>query len=494
MLDNFNMIADFNNIGSITYTIKILFLSLSIYCTSQLITNNKKIVISKLVIILLINIIISILVGIIKYYFDSFTSITTFVLLLAAEYSLITRINLGYSISVTLISLSINATIFFISVVFNFVINSFYVIQNFYINLLLIAIFHTTVLYFFFKIRRYRNGFIFLQKNFQNERFDILVLTLTAVVTFSFTLFTTYKKTRNVGLLVNFIIFAIILFTTIRKLLFLSYKHNLWKNEISTLRSELDNKTAEIDKLEKENLKFIKTSHSIAHKQQSIEYKVNKLLFDSEMALESDIIKRVKSLSTEINNFIPIIKLTKTEIAEIDDMLESLQYECLKNNIRFNFHLYGNIYPMIEHCSVEDLEILIADHIKNSIIAINSNDTVNRSIMVKLGKINGDFSLYIYDTGIEFKLDTLSKLLKVPITSHSNTGGTGMGFQNTFDTLNKYNASLSIYEKHIPDLNDYTKFISIIFNNKHEFKIYSYRSDILEHEMNNNYFSIENFS
>lgn len=492
MLNNFSIISEFQNLNTILYILKILFLTFSIFYVSQRVTNNKNVKLSNLIIIFFANILISILVSILRFYFDSFTSISTLVLLLATENTLIMKKHLGYSICVTLISFSISVIIFSISVVFNFVINSFYLLYNYYINLLLIALIHTIILYFFFKIRRYKNGFIFLQKNFQDEHFDILILTLTAIIIFSFTLFTTYKKTQNASLLVDFIIFAIILFITIRKLLTLSYKFKLWKNEVATLKSELDSKTTEIDKLEKENFKFIKTSHSIAHKQKSIEHKLNKLLFNSEIGLESDIIERVKSLSTEINNSIPVIKLTKTEISEVDDMLESFQYECIKNNIRFNFHLYGSIYPMINHCiSVKDLEILIADHIKNSIIAINSNNTANRSIMVKLGKINENFSLYVYDSGVEFEIDTLSNLLKVPVTTHSNTGGSGMGFQNTFDTLNRYHASLSIFEKNIPNLEDYTKFISIVFDNKHEFKIFSYRSDILIQNMNNSLFTIE---
>ena len=46
---------------------------------------------------------------------------------------------------------------------------------------------------------------------------------------------------------------------------------------------------------------------------------------------------------------------------------------------------------------------------------------------------------------------------------------------NTFETLKKYKASLIIEEYNKPSKDNYTKVISINFDNKNEFKIKSYR-------------------
>ena len=112
----------------------------------------------------------------------------------------------------------------------------------------------------------------------------------------------------------------------------------------------------------------------------------------------------------------------------------------------------------------EELEILLSDHIKDAIIAINHSENINRSILVKLGKIDRTYSLYIYDSGIEFEKETLSNLGKKPITTHAEEGGTGMGFMNTFDTLRKYEASLIINEYNKPSKDNYTKVIIIKFD------------------------------
>lgn len=50
---------------------------------------------------------------------------------------------------------------------------------------------------------------------------------------------------------------------------------------------------------------------------------------------------------------------------------------------------------------------------------------------------------------------------------------------NTFDTLKKYNASLIINELNPPCADNYTKSIVIKFDGKHEFKINSYRSNLV---------------
>ena len=125
--------------------------------------------------------------------------------------------------------------------------------------------------------------------------------------------------------------------------------------------------------------------------------------------------------------------------------------------------------------SKEDLEILLADHIKNAIIAINHTQNINRTIMVKLGKIESIYGIKFYDSGAEFELETLDNLGNKPSTTHAEEGGTGMGFMNTFETLKKYKASLIIEEYNKPSKDNYTKVISINFDNKNEFKIKSYR-------------------
>ena len=209
-------------------------------------------------------------------------------------------------------------------------------------------------------------------------------------------------------------------------------------------------------------------------------YKLNELMLNSEIGNELDITDKINDVSKQLINISKVSELPKTDIVEIDDMLKFQQHECMKNNIDFDFQINGNIFHMVNtFIPKENLEILLADHIKNSIIAVNCSDNINKSILVRLGLIDNYYSLYVYDSGIEFELDTLSNLGKKPITTHADNGGTGFGFMNTFDTLKKYNASLIINELNPPCADNYTKSIVIKFDGKHEFKINSYRSNLV---------------
>ena len=270
------------------------------------------------------------------------------------------------------------------------------------------------------------------------------------------------------------------MFITIQKSLQLYYKQRLLVQDLEETKKELEDKKKEIKQLEQENLNFSKTSHSIAHKQKALEYKLNELALKNEIAEEIDVKNRLNNITKQISEG-PEIEIPKTNISEIDDMLNYMKSECIKNKIKFEVQLNGNIYQMINnHITKEELEILIADHVKNAIIAVKCSNNSNRSILVRIGKIDGEYSIYIYDSGIEFEINTLHKLGKIPSTTHKESGGTGMGFMNTFDTLKKHKASITINEYGKPAKDNYTKVIMIVFNKKDEFNIISYRQKEIE--------------
>jgi phosphoglycerate-specific signal transduction histidine kinase len=115
---------------------------------------------------------------------------------------------------------------------------------------------------------------------------------------------------------------------------------------------------------------------------------------------------------------------------------------------------------------------LLGDHIKNAIIAVQNNRNTNRSILVLLGVIEEHYQIWVYDSGIEFEVDTLLKLGLERITTHKEDGGSGIGFMTSFEILEKNKASI-IIEENSPSSNDYTKIIKIKFDGKKDYKIIS---------------------
>ena len=479
-MNSVNFMLQIPDISKIVYFLKICFMSTVTCYTAYKLTDNIIMFKKKLIKIIIINIVISYITTIIRYIFNLFISDICLIFILGCMQSIINKQKIGYSILLITIALAINYIILFLTTVLTFPINIFYNIKNDYINLMLIIIIYLILICLLFKIKKFKHGFLFLKRNIENEYIEIWVLNISSIISFSSIIFNSSNFQITRKLFIGFIIFSIIMFITIQKSLQLYYKQRLLVQDLEETKKELEDKKKEIKQLEQENLNFSKTSHSIAHKQKALEYKLNELALENEIAEEIDVKNRLNNITKQISEE-PEIEIPKTNISEIDDMLNYMKSECIKNKIKFEVQLNGNIYQMINnHITKEELEILIADHVKNAIIAVNYSNNSNRSILVRIGKIDGQYSIYIYDSGIEFEINTLHKLGKIPSTTHKESGGTGMGFMNTFDTLKKHKASITINEYGKPAKDNYTKVIMIVFNKKDEFNIISYRQKEIE--------------
>ena len=464
--------------------IKNFFICLSGYYIIIKITNNRKGINIKNIIILLL---ITLISSYAKSKSNLISSILVQILLMAMLYSFSTKSKIDYSLIISTISMSLSNIMYFIAIFLNFIINIVYLIKSDYINLVIILIFDLVILFLFSKIKRIKNGIIFLRENLKNEYFDIFILNVSTMILFAFCMFASNGINLLSSTFFLFIFCVFIMFITIQKSLQLYYKQKMLVKDLEETKEELENKKKEVEALEKENLEFSKVSHSIAHKQKALEYKLNELSMKSEIAEEMDLKDRIENLNKDLRKE-TVVVLDKTGISEIDDMLSYMQSECVKNKIDFQLQLSGNIYKMINnYIEKEELEILLADHIKNSIIAIGYGDNINKSILVRLGKLDGSYGFYVYDSGIEFEIETLLNLGKKPSTTHKESGGTGMGFMNTFDTLRRHEASFIIEEYGKPVKDNFTKALKFKFDKKNEFKICSYREDkIKDKNLENN--------
>ena len=483
------------SIAVITDLIKLYIINLFTYYMDFRLMNIKieKSKREKICIILTI-MLLTIISKVIKEYVEFLSSIVSMILFIGILFSINSKNNIGHSLIVTILSLAINYIIYVVSVSFGFFIFFIFNIENEYINVIVILTIYTILFFYFLKIKRFEKGFAFLQLNLKNEYFDILILNISCVILFSIIILSNYGNKINRSLGFGLVVFAILMFMTIQKSLQLYYKQRMLVKDLEETKEELENKKKEVEALEKENLEFSKISHSIAHKQKSLEHKLNELSMKSEIADELDIKDRIDDLSKNLMKE-TIVVLDKTGITEIDDMLYYMQSECVKNKIDFQLQLNGNIYTMINHhIDKEELEILLADHIKNAIIAIGYGDNVNKSILVRLGKLDGSYGLYVYDSGIEFEIETLLNLGKKPSTTHKDSGGTGMGFMNTFDTLRKHKASFIIEEYGKPVKDNFTKALKFKFDGKNEFKICSYREEEIKNKDKENSLIVEKLS
>ncbi len=464
-----------NNNSELIKIIEMIAIAICTYYSNFKIANIKLrlsiVEISKVSLI----IIFAILCGILKYKVNYATLIISLAFIISLMFF---KSNIGKSIIITIISLSINYLVLMIIIIIVFLGNKILNVNNDIFSLTIILLGYIILLNKMLKIKKFKHGVTFLKNDIQSNYIDTLVINISIVVLLCISILGNTRNEIANNISFVFIIVSIMMFITIQKSLQLYYKQKLLVQELEETKKELENKKEELQNVEKENINISKKNHTLAHKQKSLEHKIEEMINKSEVSKEEaeELKSRLKEIGKDLYKEKETIELDKTGIPEIDDMMKYMQSECKKNKIEFEYQLKGNIYYMTNNLvSKEDLETLLADHIKNAIIAINHTNNLNRSILVRLGKIDENYGLYIYDSGIEFKPEIFEKLGKEPSTTHPDEGGTGMGFMNTFDTLRKYNASLTIEEYDKPNKDNYTKVLIIKFDGKKEFKIKSYQ-------------------
>jgi hypothetical protein len=336
----------------------------------------------------------------------------------------------------------------------------------------------------FLKIKKIKKGLSFLQETKTTSGIGKIILIISSLVIF-FTLF--FKSYNDYNAKVPFEVYTILLaifisifiLIWIRREIKIYYKIKADDQTIKNLQNELQLKNKEINRI----TEIAKINHKINHELNVLH---SKLLNENSEKNLKEINKLANEYHKNIENINNKSILTYTNIKKIDDVLSYMQGEANKNNITFNVKISGSIHYMVQKfIDIDSLTTLLSDHLKDAIIAIQNSKNTYKSILVLLGEIENYYGICIYDTGISFKLNVLLKLGLEPITTYKKTNGTGIGFMTTFDTLKKTKASLVIDEKEVSNEN-YTKSINIIFDNKNEYRIISYRSDkISELDINN---------
>lgn len=384
-------------------------------------------------------------------------------------------IGIVISISLTYVFLTIAATL-------EFLLQKLFYINGKMLNTLFTLVIEFLLIYFLLKIKRLKNGLTFLQKT--NEYIDIAVINISVFVIVLYGLIgSSYEKVTK-HIFFYFIVLAICMIVTLQKILVMYYKQKLIDDTINQYKHDLQEKDNEIKKLTDEAFRVSKINHEFYNRQKSLELMVNEKIQNSTMEAgeEIDVLNRIKELTSEHSEKMKEVKslpaLQLTDIPEVDDMFAYMQTECEKNEIQFKLNINGNIHFLTNNLIPKNkLEILLGDHIRDAIIAINSSNNFNKEIFAILGIKDECYELCIYDTGIEFEIDTLLKLGLAPATTHKDTGGSGIGFITTFETLKECKASLIIEEKHPINDTDYTKAVKVRFDGRNEYKICSYRAE-----------------
>jgi len=476
-----------NHAYIIIFFIKSFVMNMFIYYSYNkitIITDNRS---NNLKLFLAFDLIVNIIYTYLEFNINSALYVIIMYMAIAAFLGTITKNKLGYSLIVTAIAYAICNIALLLSTIISYIPHTLIYKDNYYLSVISVLLFQYLFVYLFFKIKKFRNGFAFLNRKLNKEIIDVIVgfvsICVLLIVAFMGSLYEGYKTVTK-DIFVVFILLGITMFVVIQRTLTMHYKHTQLLKTMEYYKNEIKEKDKEIEKLNKEKYNTSKIRHEFYHRQKALEMLVtSKYNTDGVVEGENEnILNIINNLTAEYSEECERIKdldeLDKTDIPEIDSMFKYMQNECAKQDITFKLKIISDIHPLINNIiSKSRLETLIGDHIKDAINAVNDADIIKKEIFTILGVKDNSYELVIYDTGKDFEIDTLLKLGVEKVTTCENKGGSGIGFITTFETLNETKASLIIKEFPKGDNNYYAKSVTIRFDGKQEYIVCSYRAD-----------------
>ncbi len=376
-------------------------------------------------------------------------------------------------------------------------------------NQLISFILQTIIFLSVVNCRRIKGGILFLDKVIY---FIPCVILGIFIMMYSIIVNSNGYGVRFIVIFIGLLLIAILLFIYWRTSITRHYLERLSLRNIDSLNNELDEKNAlikrliedkdRIEKLNHKNYKLVPAMQgAVMHYLTGVkEYMdivaqtpaFNEMTATGEGALTGDklngfidegnrLIEELKKMSSEWTEFVNNENLTGDKeisscgIPRVDYILSYMHDRSLKEGFLLKIDIEQSVDKLTEKIiSEEDVATLVADLIENAIIATRHNN--REDILVRLGVMKKEFILEVYDSGTPFDKDVLAKYGKEKITTHADDNGSGIGMMQTYEILGKCGASLYIDELS-EESGLYTKRISIVFNKKNQYVLYTKRSD-----------------
>ena len=338
----------------------------------------------------------------------------------------------------------------------------------------------------FMRIKRLRNGIQFFEKS------DNLGLGLVISGLVFFFSLTGYEKNKNEVMVfivaVCILIVGFGLYLWIKKSITKHYRENQQLKSELYYKEQLENIDAEIEKLNRSNEYLSKVVHRDNHLMSSLSTAIDTYKKTNSDEDKDKLLDEMQTLINERGELIRTeLKETKlfpsTGNSLIDSTINEFYIKAAAHGIDFDISVSATVDEVIgKFISQTDLQTLICDHIKDAIIAVDAKNENNGKILVELSMESDNYTITIFDSGVDFEIDTLAKLGKERVTTHADNGGSGIGFMTTFETLRKSYASLIITE--FANKTPFSKSVSIRFDGNTTFIIQSYRKEELKSVLN----------
>lgn len=260
------------------------------------------------------------------------------------------------------------------------------------------------------------------------------------------------------------------------------YLTQLSQREKHDLQAEIDTLHKELTSLQEDHDRLSRVVHKDNKLVPAMELAVSQLLYsiaqdDNQhirMEEAQSILKQLKALSAERAGIVKNYEETNSKLptlglSSLDALFHFMVQKASAAGILFDFTLDDGIDQLItENISESDASTLLADLIENALIAANHSEH-KKAVQVKLGVDTGIFYISVSDSGPPFPPEVLERWGIEQITTHADTGGSGIGMMSIHELCQKYSASFEIEQ--IQDTSPYCKCVSIRFDEHGSFQV-----------------------
>lgn len=335
-----------------------------------------------------------------------------------------------------------------------------------------ISVFQMIFSWLFFKIRRFSHGFSFLT-NLQYG--DVVVhITIAILMILSFVGMDPHNDYLFTISLCLIVLCGMVLWFGYRSRISQRYREQIIEQKIKELEE-----TVERLKLDNDRLSEIIHRDNKLIPALDLAVKNFLLMADCDNSQErrimhaQKIMKQISEITKERAGIISNYEQSYspediTGIPAIDALFALMRHRALTKEISIHFSIICDMHFMISSViSEHDLSTILADLIENAVISANDSEGM-KQVMVEMSDVDQNYKIAIRDTGPAFSEEVLQKFGRERITTHADTGGSGIGLITIMNICKKYNASILIEE---PDHVSYTKMITICFDNLGRIKL-----------------------
>lgn len=422
--------------------------------------------------LIVIQCISSVVLSLLTYYIRLFIAPSS-ILILMIIYTIINYLLYKQSVNITIVSSLISMCFSYALLLLSLILFMpvfyliFHLIENrtaiYSISYVFVCLMQLLLASIPFRFNRLKHGMPFLKTQGKNDIGVFISISLLLITP----LFNLIEKTPSQLFIPTFFI------ALSGILIFFWWKHKLTETYLTKVKDrEIAALKDEITKLKEYNATIDKAMHKDNKLIPNLIFEVeNALAIVASHASEEDrkllltALERVQSSARERKGILQL-SIQEADVSitsgshNIDSTLRFLATKAYAEQTFFEVIITDKVHNIIpEIISEEDFRTLITDLIENAIIAVRSE--TNRNILFHTRMEADRFYVDIYDSGAPFAPEVLEKLGREQITTHKDTGGSGIGYMSIFEILHRCKGSLTIDEN--LDMGKYTKRVSISF-------------------------------